>query len=294
MQTLFKPTCVLVGGAGRSGTTILGSLLASHPQAAVLIEGSLTEILCSVQMLVSIRSAPEESERTAMFGVPKSFVHGSFDSVRAELEQLADMPSYRSRFEMILRTIMELCSYRQNARVFGSKSTIDEHWEDIGYLSSILDDLRLILIVRHPVNVIASSLRRRDNARIGRDIWHINSAEEAAAEWRAAMCTMARVIQDRTHPTLIVKYEELCSEPSLVQDIFSFSGLSHFEAYPALWRLSLGETRLTLTREDASYLDSAFPGIDALWEARSPQQLLKDFAAGDFGSATPTELASYD
>ncbi len=279
MQTLFAPTCVLVGGAGRSGTTILGSLLASHPQAAVLIEDSLTTILRSVQMLVSIRSAPEEASRTAMFGVPKSFVHCSFAEVRAELEQLSEMPSYRFRFDAIFRHVMELCSERPGAQVFGSKSTIAEHWEDLGYLRSVLGDLRLILIVRNPLDVVASSLRRRDNALIGRDVWHITSVEEAAAEWRAAMRTMARIVQEQSSPTLLVKYEELCTRPELVQDLFFYAGLSHFQEYPALWRRGIGETRLTLTPQDACYLDSAFPDIDALWQARSPQQLLSDFAS---------------
>ena len=169
---------------------------------------------------------------------------------------------------------------RPNATVFGSKSTIAEHWEDLGYLCSVLGDLRLLLIVRNPVNVIASSLRRRDNARIGQDVWHINSVEEAAAEWRAAMHTMARVVQEQSSPTFIIKYEELCTEPKIVQDIFSFSGLSPFEGYPTLWLRGLDETRSTLTPEDASYLESAFTGIDAFWQARSPQQLLDHFAAG--------------
>ena len=79
------------------------------------------------------------------------------------------------------------------------------------------------------------------------------------------MRTMAQVVQEQSSPIMIVKYEDLCNEPKIVQDIFSFSGLDHFKAYPTLWRRSLGETRLTLTCEDASYLDSAFPGIDASW-----------------------------
>ena len=278
MQTLFKPTCVLVGGAGRSGTTIMGSLLASHPQAAMLIEDSLTTILRSVQMLVSIRTVPEEHLRTALFGVPKSFVHGPFDHVRAELEQLAGIASYRDRFDAVFKMVMGMCSGRGNPTVFGSKSTLNDHWEDLSYLRSVLDDLRLLLIVRNPVSVIASSLRRRDNARIGRDVWHINSVEEAAAEWRAAMRTMARVVQEQSSPTLVVRYEDLCADPDVVQSLFAFAGLFPFKDYPALWRRDLNETRLTLTSQEVSYLEHAFPDVDTFWESYSPQQLLEHFA----------------
>ena len=278
MQTLFQPTCVLVGGAGRSGTTILGSIIASHPQAAMLIEDSLTTILRSVQMLASVRTVPEEVARAALFGVPKSFMQGPFSEVRQELERLSSIDGYRVRFAETFRHVMELCCGRRNSCLFGSKSVLAKNWEDLPYLRAILADLRIVLIVRNPFNVVASSLRRRDNALIGLDVWPINSVDEAAAEWHAAMQTMARVVQDQFTPVLVVKYEELCTQPVIVKDIYQFLGLVPFGDYPDLWARGLEDTRATLNSEDVAYLRLRFPSVDDVWHSESPYKLLERYS----------------
>ena len=173
---------------------------------------------------------------------------------------------------------MLLAAYRivfpgRRLRVVGDKMPQFRERNDLVWLRQRLPTFRLVHIVRSPLDVVNSSLNRRNKTRIGTDVWHVTTVGQAAAEWITewnwAMATKAKLGDDM----LIIKYGDLSSDTaSVLRRIEAFLGLSQplqptFMALPETLRL------YAMDAAERSQAEAWFRVVTEAWPDRSFEEL---------------------
>ena len=278
MAHLYSDPCVLIGGAPRSGTTLLGQILARHPQGAILLEERLTSVVLAVERLCSIRTENDERERTALFGAPRSFLPCPLWENEADVEKLTALESYAARFKRLFKETFVVSTGKLEARVVGSKLPITDSWEEIDLLRRRLSDLRIIFIVRNPLDVISSSLVRGKNAVEGLDEWPVRDVAAAYEQWLTAMRHMADVIEaEATGDVLMVKYEDLCAFPEREERrIRSFATLPLDDEVVVAH--AVANDRPGLSDQDLIFLEHELGDVDRIWPTLTAEQALRRYS----------------
>jgi hypothetical protein len=207
----MKP--IFIGGCGRSGTTLLASLLAGHshvvapPEAQFFLEG-LAARERAESPLAAFAASVAGSWRYRLWGLPAT--------LPAELAR-----EHRDPAE-IMRRIAG--AYAKRHGEAGADRWVDHTPINVGFAPTLLgefEDARLIHLIRDPRAVVASVLPLD---------WGPASARQAARWWlsRIAMGLAAEAaFPDRV---IRVRYEDLVVEPeACLRHLFLALGLE-FEA----------------------------------------------------------------
>lgn len=218
---------VVVGGVGRSGTSLVQAMLHAHPDLVFLPETHffrryvgplLRRIRVERAGVEGFAGMLEQDEQFARAGI-------------AAQELLAPFADGSASFEpggAYLR-LLRLHRQRHEARVVGDK---DPRLIDfLPVLDRVLPDVRVVHVIRDPRDVLLS--RRKAAWSRGRSDWSHLLA------YRAQMCqakrTGARVLGDRY---LEVRYEDLLQEPE--QTLIQLCRHVDLEFDPAMMSFSDG------------------------------------------------------
>ncbi|MEA1649032.1 sulfotransferase [Nitrospirillum sp. BR 11164] len=153
-------------------------------------------------------------------------------------------------------------------RVVGDKMPLFGVKNDVVWLRKRLPHFRLLHIVRNPLDVINSSLSRRNKMRRGEDNWHVQTIEEAASEWISEWNWLQMVRREMGDAILILKYEDVATNTeAALKKICKFLELSSplspsFEAIPDSLRL------YALTDREKAKAISWFGPLSRSWEKR--------------------------
>ncbi len=276
MTCLYTGPFVLVGGAPRSGTSLLASVIAAHPDAAVLPEENLTAVVRALLRLAAVRVDTEDDARNALLGHAGSLL---LEGGAEDVARLWELDGYRRRFAALLETLFRTASGRDAPKVLGSKMVVGAFWEDVDLLARVLGDLRLVLILRNPMDALSSSLARSRAALRGEDRWLSEPVAVTYRRWLNAMRIMAAAAAAPL-PVLLVKYEDLCTRPAEGEArVIAFAGLRPgVDLPPRAQPLDRASLRALPDIERAE-VERLLGPIDDLWSALAPGQLLERFGA---------------
>jgi hypothetical protein len=193
---------ILVGGAPRSGTTLLQNMLDSHPDVVGAPE------FLHLPDIIRLRAALHESIEA-----------GRIDSVcsREHVDELVR--------DMILGFLLPLADRLK--RTYLSEKT-PENVLVFSELASLFPECRLLHIVRDPRAIVASMLQvaERSRAKGLRPPWYTASVAAATSHSKACMWSgfrAARLVPDRI---CTIVYEQLVARPAEeTQRICEFLGI---------------------------------------------------------------------
>jgi hypothetical protein len=185
---------LIISGAPRSGTTMLGATLNSLPELAVFAEFSLTNILQWIEEslfsgMEDAQLAPHDPDALEQFLRPTISEHGT---------QLWD-------------AIYKLVYPGKTPRILGNKIPSLAAGEDIDYLLSKIPNLKIIYMIRNCRSVIQSSMTKREKPEHVSDTWLLANEKEVIDEWVYSFF-VGRYLARITN-ALLVKYEDLLSAP---------------------------------------------------------------------------------
>lgn len=219
--TRQRPGWLLLGGCPRSGTTLLNLLLNSHPGIRISNEHNLWYLIEQARgLFASERRVEQVPER-------RKGNNERWDRDMILAATLRFDRSIRPLFETLYRSSLVDEGAGNSIVWFGDK--LPRYYQhDLAALRGVLGDVRVIHLVRHPVDVINSMLWRAGNARVGDDYWRgPGDIVTAGNEWAAAWNHMAALAMDNTTPLLLLSYDELVSTPDdAVASIARFLGVS--------------------------------------------------------------------
>ncbi|MEM2125342.1 MAG: sulfotransferase [Candidatus Methanosuratincola sp.] len=188
---------IFIAGPDRSGTTLMYALMASHPEISMVRRTNMWRYF---YRRYGDLSHPENLERCLRDMVKYNRMrHLKPDPERIRREFLLGEPTYGNLFSLFHRHHAE----RAGKRRWGDKSLHTEH-----YVNEILDEFpaaRIIHMTRDPRDRYASVRKRhhQDNPRIG----------AAVGRWLLSMKRAQQNTKEHPENCLIVRYEELASNP---------------------------------------------------------------------------------
>lgn len=196
----------LISGAPRSGTTMLQKILNTHSEVGCLHEQS--ELLGVINNLT--KSYKNINSALLIQG-------NKYDGIY--------YPSISPHnIKKIFINIWNTVFFDRKLSVIANKIpniTVDE--SDNYYQYGIV--LKHIIILRNPIDVINSSLARRNKAIIGLDEWHIHSVENAIDEWTANW--HFAVANYNNADFLFIKYENILEDFQIFNsEVAHFMGVS--------------------------------------------------------------------
>lgn len=254
------PKVLLIGGLPRSGTTALADVVNESPDAAIMAEYRLTDLVYHLTPLLEyeenvhkagasvaararaggsaadlVASPPaslagawrcrgggerttEPSARITTAASDTRSAPETFDAptyvpfTSADLEQPIRFPT-TARFPAIVANVVRTSLNKPRARIIGSKTPGTMLLDGGSKLAGMFPELRYVAMLRSPLPQINSSLNRRNRARQGDDIWHLQTVHDAISEYRAVICGLLALHEQVGDHLMFVKYEDLLSDP---------------------------------------------------------------------------------
>lgn len=203
MQTSIQGRVFLVG-CPRSGTTLLQSLLAAHPQIASFPESHFFRFLC--------RSRPVW--RRAL-GLVSPATKQRFEKFLEDLNcqdtqaYLPKLPLQR-HYVRAFNTLLDTLTYQQQKNIWLEKTP--DHIRNITYIETQVDKAKFIHLIRNGADVVASlyDVRKKYSEQ-----WRGEcSIEQCVNKWIKDVKTSLQHLHKPNH--ILVCYEELVENPSLV------------------------------------------------------------------------------
>lgn len=196
----FSP--IFVGGAPRSGTTLVRAILDAHP-----------DIACGPELRAFPALARLYRETASAMGATLA-AHYSFDA-----------ECLKETFRRLIASFLAPLHERSGKRFVAEKTPANALY--FFELSALFPESRFIHVVRDPRDVVASLIKMdwRD-AKTGARLPITASVADAAQGWRDHVAA-ARAARDRGASVYDLVYEDLVAEPeATLAKLFGFLGVS--------------------------------------------------------------------
>lgn len=258
------PVFLLVSGARRSGTTAFAHALNSHPQVGILHEYGPDRLADHV---LAFFDRWDEQFITANGSVPQLPGGGSGQTP-------FPLPNRTRDFERILLGVYSAVFPDKHLRVIGDKTPT--FLNDAGFqrLRYQLPRVKLVYLLRNPIDVVYSSLRRAQLAARGVDVWNIKRVSDACREWLTDCHELQRVRNQSLCDTLVLKYEDFTPEraPAQWERVAAFLGVPNefvpsVDAKPQSSAMAMPETW-------SRYARYCFEPISDRWQDEDVDTLL--------------------
>ncbi|GJE61898.1 sulfotransferase family protein [Methylobacterium trifolii] len=140
-----------------------------------------------------------------------------FDEARWTRVQTVNRDAFpiprRARDEQaFLRSFFQIVSGKTDLVAVGDKTPNIYDANAVQALRVALGGLKVITIVRNPVDVIASSMRRMVQTQAGGDGWHVTSIHDAIIEWINNWEYLASEFRLGSPDDIFVRYEDLAAD----------------------------------------------------------------------------------
>ncbi|MEA5466001.1 sulfotransferase family protein [Leptothoe sp. PORK10 BA2] len=217
MQTSHGTAPVFIVGCARSGTTLLQSLLASHPEIVSFPES---------KFFVDLVRMPEERSRRYALGMVSKYLRPTLELFLDEVEhpelkrKLPRLPLVKLYLRSF-RTIMAELTQLQGKRIWLEKTP--EHLHRLKYVERYMPEAKIIHIVRSGVDVVASLY---DLGQRHPNHWGLTFKNEDTCIQRWSD-DIAITHQYLSHPNhTLIRYEHLVANPTdEIQRLCSFIGV---------------------------------------------------------------------
>ena len=273
---------VLIGGGPRSGTTLLADILNENSKIGIMSEYVFDDFVRMMRPLFELqKNVIEIEDREARFAnISKSDVHDeeTFEIFRnSALLHPGRFPRIED-FLAILIAVFESSLHKENLSIIGAKHPFFTMHHDRNYLSgSVGIGIKYILLVRRPLNQINSSLNRRNRAKRGGDVWHIQNTNDAICEYFAMARLNYSYICEYPDDTLIVLYESLVENPMCqIRRIYDFLGIESEVVMGVV--SSRKPSKIIMSREEVDQVNAIFSLAD---EPRVAKNIGSELGAGE-------------
>ena len=199
---------IFLVGAPRSGTTILQSLLAAHPEIISFPESKFFHYLLYEEFAANLSTRLE------------NFLRDEID--RPELlNDFDDNQTVANKASWFVR-ILDGLAVEENKNIWLEKTP--EHLYFIEDIQSLVPDAKFIHILRNGMDTIASMYEATRNfSELWGGVWDL---EHCIERWKDAVLTSYKYVDNSSH--ILVKYEELIDNKNVVlADICNFLGIEY-------------------------------------------------------------------
>ncbi|HEV2331257.1 MAG TPA: sulfotransferase [Verrucomicrobiae bacterium] len=257
----FNKRGLFIGGAPKSGTTLLISLLDSHPQLVTMPEETcyledrpkylgLKDYQSKLRVLLGRLGALEPG--AACLGDIRHYANFDHDRFIALAEDFVSRPGMNDSLFLseVIRAYGIVAGYDwQNCVCWVEKTPRTETYA--GFFDELFPDARLIQIVRDPRAVFASR-----KGRVVKENGDYTEAHRLTRSWNSSALEIPRMRRDPSR-FLVVRYEDLVKNPrAVLETICGFGGFD-FDSR------MLEPTRGGVNWRGNSNFDQAFNGISA-------------------------------
>ena len=243
---------VLVMGAPRSGTTLITSILNTHPHLAITNE-------CNILKFVDV------VEKTLFRKRSNSISRLRSPRETWALDQaITQIPQAESALFPMLRAYCTSIKPQNNVLLFGDKVPAYFKYNLAKFANKIDAHFLIIYVTRNPVDVVSSMLRRSTNAKKGLDTWSEPSTPISSLNWWLDAWNQRSNI--RSIPSvrfLDLNYDAAIRNPKELG--FLLSEFLHIDNQFSLDFVNISEVSRTI---DASELSKHMPqviGLDENW-----------------------------
>ena len=248
---------LLIGGLPRGGTTAIVDIINECPDAAIMAEYRLIDLVTHLEPILSYEAeirqlegqlwsstetSPEISDDGLMaFDDEFDDEFGNSDvsdSDATECDEALHYPGFvtpglqqtlrfptKRRFPIIVSEVVKSSLNKPAARIIGSKLPGTMLADGGEYLAKLFPEVRYLAMLRAPLAQINSSMNRRNRAVAGIDAWSIEDIQQAIDTYIENIVGLFVLRNRAKHTLLFVKYEEMVENYDAVVDrLFSHLG----------------------------------------------------------------------
>ena len=278
-------TVVLIGGSPRSGTTLLADIFNENEHAGIFVEYSFSQFLSDLLPIFSYGqssnhqraiSSPDRGEMNNVFVEGGNEEGGrAGDIVRAtagNYNGINNLPRMRHQarypkledLAQIAHAVVCTALAKKDLRIIGSKTPNLHDHVDVERVFKTFDKVKVVFMIRNPLAVVNSSLRRRNNTLIGSDDWHVVDAERAVHEYIENIVKMISLSKVWPECCFLIKYEDLIKEEHKVID--KLSDFLTEKVYSRNLSVLSQQQHIILTDKETRVVERAFGSVLQKWE----------------------------
>jgi hypothetical protein len=264
-------TAVLIGGAPRSGTTLLCDLLNEQSEIGIFSEFYLGDFLGRLDPLFDYEAEVEVFTSAANEGLgvdAQAADVGDGPRLFRPLDQAGRIRHWRrypQRRDVarIATAVARASLDKPKLHIIGSKYPLFFDLYHPGRVESVFPDTRMIFVLRRPLDVINSSINRRNMTSAGLDNWHVPDVLQSTEEYLKSISNIVSMSAALPGRVLCLKYEDMVSdEPMVCSVLEDFLGIA---VAPTNFPAPHPERQIVLTEEESALIPRTLVEYSALW-----------------------------